>query len=74
MQAGGGKGGGDEDGGKREVKAKLERLLNASFHFLGIAELRDVPIAVMNTLEQVCAICLEYLLFGLYSSPSLYIY
>jgi hypothetical protein len=34
-------------------KVKLERLLNASFHYLGIQELREVPLAVMNALEQV---------------------
>ena len=36
-----------------QLKAKLERLLHVSFHYLGIQELRDVPLAVMNTLDQV---------------------
>lgn len=34
-------------------KVKLERLLNASFKYLGIQELRDVPVAVMEKLEKV---------------------
>jgi negative elongation factor B len=31
----------------------LERMLNASFAFLGMQELRDVPLAVMEKLDQV---------------------
>ena len=38
---------------KLQLKAKLERLLNVSFHYLGLQDLREVPLAVMNTLEQV---------------------
>lgn len=36
-------------------KVKLERLLNASFNYLGIQDLREVPLSVMSTLEQVGA-------------------
>lgn len=38
-------------------KVKLERLLNASFKYLGIQELREVPVAVMEKLEKVGAWC-----------------
>ena len=34
-------------------RVKLERLLNASFKYLGISELREVPMAVMEKLEEV---------------------
>ena len=33
--------------------AHLEALLNASFNYLGIPELREVPLSIMNTLEKV---------------------
>ena len=38
---------------KLQLKAKLERLLNVSFHYLGLQDLREVPLAVMSTLDQV---------------------
>jgi hypothetical protein len=31
----------------------MERLLNSSFRYLGIQDLRDVPLAVMEKLEKV---------------------
>uniref|UniRef100_A0A7S0RMM1 Uncharacterized protein n=1 Tax=Chlamydomonas leiostraca TaxID=1034604 RepID=A0A7S0RMM1_9CHLO len=42
-------------------KVKLERLLNASFKYLGIQELRDVPVAVMEKLEKVPPVFLKQL-------------
>jgi hypothetical protein len=37
----------------REHRVKLERLLNSSFKYLGMYELREVPFAVMEKLESV---------------------
>lgn len=34
-------------------QVRLERLLNNSFKYLGIPELKEVPLAVMEKLEQV---------------------
>eukprot|EP00195_Chlamydomonas_chlamydogama_P014869 CAMPEP_0202909070 /NCGR_PEP_ID=MMETSP1392-20130828/48159_1 /ASSEMBLY_ACC=CAM_ASM_000868 /TAXON_ID=225041 /ORGANISM="Chlamydomonas chlamydogama, Strain SAG 11-48b" /LENGTH=701 /DNA_ID=CAMNT_0049598681 /DNA_START=412 /DNA_END=2517 /DNA_ORIENTATION=- len=42
-------------------KIKLERLLNVSFAFLGIQELREVPMAVMDKLEKVPPVFLKQL-------------
>ncbi|KAG2423654.1 hypothetical protein HXX76_015171 [Chlamydomonas incerta] len=50
--SGGGGGGG---GGAASDKARLERLLAASFTYLGMAEMREVPLAVMERLERVPA-------------------
>ena len=36
-----------------QIQAKLKRLLQASFMYLGLQELREVPMAIMSTLEQV---------------------
>lgn len=36
-----------------EDRVKLERLLNVSFKYLGIQELREVPLAVMEKLDKV---------------------
>jgi len=45
----------------REHRVKLERLLNASFKYLGMYELREVPFAVMEKLENVPPVFLKQL-------------
>jgi hypothetical protein len=37
----------------------MERLLNSSFRYLGIQDLRDVPLAVMEKLEKVSYVVLH---------------
>ena len=44
-------------------RVRLERLLNASFVYLGLAELKDVPLAVMERLEQV-GLCFAFWMYS----------
>jgi hypothetical protein len=34
-------------------RVRMERLLNSSFLYLGVADLKDVPLAVMEKLDKV---------------------
>ena len=42
-----------------QIQAKLKRLLQTSFMYLGLQELREVPMAIMSTLEQVPPVFLK---------------